>query len=62
MKIALQPGEARTVSIAVPAQRFAVRDANAHAWRIGAGRYGLSAAASSRDPRAVSQTVTHVAH
>nr|WP_236872977.1 fibronectin type III-like domain-contianing protein [Burkholderia sp. LA-2-3-30-S1-D2] len=60
--MAPQPGEARTVSIAVPAQRFAARDATAHAWRIGAGRYGLSAAASSRDPRAVSQTVTHAAH
>ncbi|WP_175822265.1 glycoside hydrolase family 3 C-terminal domain-containing protein [Burkholderia sp. BCC0419] len=61
-KVALQPGEARTVSVAVPAQRFAVWDANAHAWRIGAGSYGLSAAASSRDPQALSQTVTLAAH
>lgn len=61
-KVALQPGEARTVSIAVPAQRFAVWDASAHAWRIGAGSYGLSAAASSRDPQALSQAVTLAAH
>ena len=61
-KVALQPGEARTVSVAVPAQRFAVWDANAHAWRIGAGSYTLSAAASSRDPQALSQTVTLAAH
>ncbi|WP_343727574.1 glycoside hydrolase family 3 C-terminal domain-containing protein [Burkholderia seminalis] len=61
-KVALQPGEARTVSVAVPAQRFAVWDANAHAWRVGAGSYVLSAAASSRDPQALSQTVTLAAH
>ncbi|WP_175861832.1 glycoside hydrolase family 3 C-terminal domain-containing protein [Burkholderia cepacia] len=61
-KVALQPGEARTVSVAVPAQRFAVWDANAHAWRIAAGSYGLSAAASSRDPQAQSTTVTLAAH
>ncbi|MDN7906177.1 fibronectin type III-like domain-contianing protein [Burkholderia diffusa] len=57
----MQPGAARTVSIVVPAQRFAVREANAHAWRIDAGRYGLSEAASSCDPQAVSRTVTHAA-
>ncbi|WP_334052198.1 glycoside hydrolase family 3 C-terminal domain-containing protein [Burkholderia cepacia] len=61
-KVALQPGEARTVSVAVPARRFAVWDANAHAWRIAAGSYGLSAAASSRDPQAQSTTVTLAAH
>ncbi|KML14061.1 MULTISPECIES: glycoside hydrolase family 3 C-terminal domain-containing protein [Burkholderia] len=61
-KVALQPGEARTVSVAVPAQRFAVWDANAHAWRIAEGSYGLSAAASSRDPQAQSTTVTLAAH
>lgn len=61
-KVALQPGEARSASVAVPAQRFAVWDANAHAWRIGAGSYGLSAAASSRDPQALSTTVTLAAH
>ncbi|MCA7930344.1 glycoside hydrolase family 3 C-terminal domain-containing protein [Burkholderia cepacia] len=61
-KVALQPGEARTVSVAVPAQRFAVWDANTHAWRIAAGSYGLSAAASSRDPQAQSTTVTLAAH
>ncbi|ALX11126.1 hypothetical protein P350_05955 [Burkholderia cepacia JBK9] len=37
-------------------------DANAHAWRIGAGSAVLSAAASSRDPQALSQTVTLAAH
>nr|WP_306453403.1 hypothetical protein [Burkholderia sp. FL-7-2-10-S1-D7] len=57
----MRSGEARTFSIAVPAQRFAVREANAHAWRIGAGLYWLSAAASSCDPQAVSRTVTHAA-
>ncbi|NTX21890.1 glycoside hydrolase family 3 C-terminal domain-containing protein [Burkholderia cepacia] len=61
-KVVLQPGEVRTVSVAVPAQRFAVWDANAHAWRIAAGSYGLSAAASSRDPQAQSTTVTLAAH
>ena len=59
---ALQPGEARTVSVAVPAQRFAVWDANVNAWRIAAGSYGLSVAASSRDPQALSQTVTLAGH
>ncbi|EGC98993.1 beta-glucosidase, partial [Burkholderia sp. TJI49] len=57
-KVALQPNEARTVSIAIPSQRFAVWNADAHAWRVGAGSYTLSAAASSRDPHALSQTVT----
>ncbi|VWB29137.1 beta-glucosidase [Burkholderia lata] len=61
-RVALQPGEARTVSVAVPAQRFAIWDANAHAWRIAAGSYGLSAAASSRDPQALSTTATLAAH
>ncbi|WP_278646651.1 hypothetical protein [Burkholderia lata] len=61
---ARQPGAARTVSVAVPAQRCAIRDANAHtyAWRIAAGSYGPSAAASSRDPQALSMTVTLAAH
>nr|WP_241025401.1 hypothetical protein [Burkholderia sp. Ac-20384] len=61
---ARQSGAARTVSVAVPAQRGAIRDANAHAyaWRIAAGSDGLSAAASSRDPQALSTTVTLAAH
>ncbi|VWD28398.1 beta-glucosidase [Burkholderia lata] len=61
-KVALQPGDVRTVSVAVPAQRFATWDANAHAWRIAASSYGLSAAASSRDPQALSTTVMLAAH
>ncbi|WP_302479462.1 fibronectin type III-like domain-contianing protein [Burkholderia lata] len=52
-EVALQPGDARTVSVAVPAQRFASRDAGTHAWRIAAGSDGLSAAASSRDRQAL---------
>ncbi|WP_254602351.1 hypothetical protein [Burkholderia lata] len=61
---ARQPGAARIVSVAVPAQRGAIRDANAHAyaWRIAAGSDGPSAAASSRDPQAPSTTVTLAAH
>jgi len=61
-KVALQPCEARSVSVALPAQRVSIRDANAHAWRIAAGSYRLSAAASSRDPRALSTTVTLAVH
>ncbi|VWC81394.1 beta-glucosidase [Burkholderia lata] len=61
-KVALQPGEVRTVSVSMPAQRFAIRDANAHAGRSAAGSYELSAAASSRDPQALSTTVALAAH
>ncbi|VWB37879.1 beta-glucosidase [Burkholderia lata] len=61
-KVARQPGAVRTVSVSMPAQRFAIRDANAHACRIAAGSDGLSATASSRDPRALSMTVTLTAH
>lgn len=57
-KVALLPGESRAVSVAIPAQRFATWDVNAHAWRVNAGSYTLTAAASSRDPRALSQTVS----
>ncbi|MGU8082023.1 glycoside hydrolase family 3 C-terminal domain-containing protein [Burkholderia pyrrocinia] len=57
-KVALQPGESRALSIAVPSQRFATWDVNTHAWRVSAGSYTLTAAASSRDPQALSQAVS----
>ncbi|MGC3029144.1 glycoside hydrolase family 3 C-terminal domain-containing protein [Burkholderia sp. DN3021] len=57
-KVALQPGEVRTVSVVVPAQRFATWDVGTHAWRVSAGSYTLTAAASSRDPQALSQSVS----
>ncbi|WP_175951032.1 glycoside hydrolase family 3 C-terminal domain-containing protein [Burkholderia sp. BCC0405] len=57
-KVALQPGEARTVGIAIPSQRFATWDVTTHAWRVSAGSYTLTAAASSRDPQALSRAVS----
>ncbi|MCA8275374.1 glycoside hydrolase family 3 C-terminal domain-containing protein [Burkholderia sp. AU30280] len=57
-KVTLQPGEARTVGIAIPSQRFATWDVTTHAWRVSAGSYTLTAAASSRDPQALSQAVS----
>ncbi|KVN11097.1 MULTISPECIES: glycoside hydrolase family 3 protein [unclassified Burkholderia] len=57
-KVALQPGQAQRVAVTIPAKRFATWDAGAHAWRLNAGSYRLSVAASSRDPNALSQPVS----
>jgi beta-glucosidase len=50
-KVALKPGETKTVTLALGPRAFAYYDAEAKAWRIAAGSYELLVGASSRDIR-----------
>ncbi len=48
-KIALRPGERRTLSLSIDPRLFAVFDAATDRWRIGAGRYTVELGHSSRE-------------
>jgi beta-glucosidase len=48
-KVRLQPGQSRTVTVAVPARAFAFYDVRAGDWRIPSGAYDLEVARSRRD-------------
>jgi len=48
-KVALAPGESRHVTVTVDRRLLARFDAKAHAWRIPAGRYGVTLGSSSAD-------------
>jgi beta-glucosidase len=50
-RVALAPGESKTVTIALGPRSFAYYDPEAKAWRVAAGRYELLVGASSRDIR-----------
>jgi beta-glucosidase len=53
-KLALQPGETKTVTLALGPRAFAHYDPDARAWRVAGGRYDLLVGASSRDIRLTS--------
>jgi beta-glucosidase len=48
-KIALAPGESRSVELALPARAFDVWDATAHRWHAPSGRYEILIGRSSRE-------------
>ena len=50
-KLALAPGESKTVTIELGPRSFAYYDPEAKGWRVDAGRYELLVGASSRDIR-----------
>jgi beta-glucosidase len=56
-KVSLEPGQSRTVTIAIDRERLTIWDTAAKKWALKPGRYGLNLGASSRDIR-VRQTVT----
>jgi beta-glucosidase len=50
-KVALKPGETRTVTLTLGPRAFAYYDPEAKAWQVAKGRYELLVGASSRDIR-----------
>ena len=50
-KVLLEPGETKTVTLALGPRAFAYYDPAAKGWRVAAGRYDLLVGASSRDIR-----------
>ena len=50
-KVWLEPGESRTVHLALDQRAFAFHDAAAGGWRVDGGEYTVEAGASSRDIR-----------
>ena len=50
-KVLLEPGETKTVTLALGPRSFAYYDPAAKGWRVAAGRYDLLVGASSRDIR-----------
>jgi beta-glucosidase len=62
-RVSLAPGEARRVTLTVPAARFAVWD---HGWQVPRGAARIIVGGSSRDPSALRTAVglerQHLAH
>ena len=54
-KVALDPGESRTLSLTLSPRAFAYYDAQAGDWRVDRGVYTVEAGASSRDLRLTGQ-------
>jgi len=50
-KVFLQPGESRTVTIALSDRAFSTWNTRAHAWELVAGLHGIAVGSSSRDIR-----------
>ncbi|CAB3777859.1 hypothetical protein LMG28614_00479 [Paraburkholderia ultramafica] len=61
-KVALAAGATQTVSVTIPAQRFATWDVGSHAWKVNSGTYTLLAGTSSRDVNALTASVSSSAH
>ncbi|RKP47096.1 beta-glucosidase family protein [Pararobbsia silviterrae] len=57
-KVYLQSRQSQQVRVQIPAQRFATWDATKHQWSLTSGSYGIIAAASERDPNALTQSVS----
>jgi beta-glucosidase len=51
VKVALAPGETKTVRIGLNARSFAYYEAEKHVWAVDAGDYGILVGSSSRDIR-----------
>lgn len=58
-KVSLQPGESKTVSMALNRRAFAYYDVQAKDWRVDSGEYTIEAGASSRDIRLTAPLIIH---
>ncbi|WP_394849587.1 glycoside hydrolase family 3 C-terminal domain-containing protein [Pendulispora brunnea] len=56
-KVSLEPGQAQTIQLTVPAQRLATWDTSTHVWKVNGGDYTFVAGTSSRDPRALTKAM-----
>jgi beta-glucosidase len=61
-KVALQPGQSQQVSVSIAPKLLSTWDATRHAWKLNNGAYQLIAGASSRDPNALTGSVTIAGH
>ncbi|MFM0280264.1 glycoside hydrolase family 3 C-terminal domain-containing protein [Paraburkholderia sediminicola] len=61
-KVALQPGQSQQVSVSIAPKLLSTWDATNHVWKLNNGAYQLIAGASSRDPNALTASVTIAGH
>jgi beta-glucosidase len=61
-KVALQAGQSQQVSVSVAPKLLSTWDAANHVWKLNNGAYQLIAGASSRDPNALTGSVTIAGH
>ena len=58
-KVALQPGESKTVAFELGGRAFAFFDEKTHGWRVPDGKFVVEAGASSRDLRLFAEVMAH---
>ena len=58
-KVALAPGESKTVSMTLNSRAFAYYDAESNGWRVDSGAYAIEVGASSRDIRLTQSVTVH---
>ena len=58
-KVALEPGESKTVTFELGGRAFAFFDEKTHGWRVPDGKFVVEAGASSRDLRLVAEVMVH---
>ncbi|KXU85183.1 glycosyl hydrolase [Paraburkholderia monticola] len=61
-KVALQAGQSQQVSVSVAPKLLSTWDATNHVWKLNGGVYQMIAGASSRDPNALTASVTIAGH
>ncbi|MBB5470461.1 hypothetical protein HDG32_006611 [Paraburkholderia sp. CI2] len=61
-KVALQAGESQQVSVSIAPKLLSTWDATNHVWKLNGGVYQMIAGASSRDPNALTASVTIAGH
>ena len=58
-KVALEPGESKTVAFELGGRAFAFFDEKTHGWRVPDGKFVVEAGASSRDLRLFAEVTAH---
>ena len=58
-KVALEPGESKTVTFELGGRAFAFFDEKTHGWRVPNGKFVVEAGASSRDLRLFAEVMVH---
>ncbi|APA89227.1 glycoside hydrolase family 3 C-terminal domain-containing protein [Paraburkholderia sprentiae WSM5005] len=61
-KVALQAGQSQQVSVSIAPKLLSTWDATNHVWKLNGGVYQMIAGASSRDPNALTASVTLTGH
>ncbi|WP_429565481.1 beta-glucosidase [Paraburkholderia sp. MM6662-R1] len=61
-KVALQAGQSQQVSVSIAPKLLSTWDATNHVWKLNGGVYQMIAGASSRDPNALTASVTIAGH